>query len=352
MLTPDRISFVLLGDLPPQRKAKRMYCYEKSYVISFLLFIAVFFFISCGTGEVDGLKGKIQKELDGSPFLKEKGIKLTVIKEENGYVTIEMVEGSRIIRGIINEGVNIIDTRLDETIAYHYKSNYKDIVEGVHILRNSVNYIKKMDGVKMVLLKAAINTLSDQAEDLYAKGVQLDKSKKYTGAFKCFEKAADFGHFRAQINLGHYYYAGLGVKKDYEKAIYYLRKAAESDNIDDISDKTFAQNNLAWVYATCKDPNYRNGKKAVEIALKVFSQKPDKWNYNGTLAAAYARNGQFEKAIETGEKAIKLLKQDKKLSRAKKQKYLKQAYKALGMFKKHQAYVYEGQLKINLSQIR
>ena len=308
------------------------------YVTILILFFAAFFFIYCGTGELDGLKDKIQKELDGSPFLKEKGIKLTVIKAENGYVTIKMVEGSRLIREIINEGVNIIDTQLDETIAYHYKSNYKDIVEGVHILRNSIHHIKKMDGVKMVSLKAAINTRSDQAEDLYAKGVQLNKSKKYTEAFRCFEKAAGFGHFRAQINLGYYYYAGLGVKKDYEKAINYLRKAAESDNIDDISAKVLARNKLAWIYATCKDPKYRDGKKALELALKDYSQEPDRWCFNGTLAAAYARNGQFEKAVEKVIKAVALLKQDKKLSQAEKEGYLKIEYKALSLYKKHSAY--------------
>ena len=82
----------------------------RSPYVKVLLFITAFIFVSCGTGELGGLKGKIQKELDGSPFLQEEGIKLTVLKEENGYVTIDMVKGSRKIREKIDKGLDILAT--------------------------------------------------------------------------------------------------------------------------------------------------------------------------------------------------------------------------------------------------
>jgi len=67
-----------------------------------------------------------------------------------------------------------------------------------------------------------------------------------------------------------------------------------------------ALNNVAWVLATCKDANQHNGKRAVELALKATKLMPDKAYYFGTLAAAYARNGQFEEAIKTQVQALSM----------------------------------------------
>ncbi|MHB8907780.1 MAG: hypothetical protein ACYDAA_02740 [Syntrophales bacterium] len=67
-----------------------------------------------------------------------------------------------------------------------------------------------------------------------------------------------------------------------------------------------ALNNVAWILATCKDANQHNGKRAVELALKATKLMPDKAYYLGTLAAAYARNGQFKEAVETQVKALSM----------------------------------------------
>ena len=68
-----------------------------------------------------------------------------------------------------------------------------------------------------------------------------------------------------------------------------------------------ALNNLAWIYATHRNPAYRDGTKAVQLAEKAAEinglQRPDLLD---TLAAAYAEAGQFDKARQTAQKAIEL----------------------------------------------
>ena len=66
-----------------------------------------------------------------------------------------------------------------------------------------------------------------------------------------------------------------------------------------------ALNQLAWHFATCKDAKQHNGKRAVELGLKLTKLKPAR-NHLDTLAAAYARNGQFEKAVSTQVRALSL----------------------------------------------
>ncbi|MBW2137559.1 MAG: fused MFS/spermidine synthase [Deltaproteobacteria bacterium] len=66
-------------------------------------------------------------------------------------------------------------------------------------------------------------------------------------------------------------------------------------------------NNLAWIFATHRDPTFRNGPKAVQMAERASElgghKRPDLLD---TLAAAYAEAGRFEKARLTAQKAIKL----------------------------------------------
>jgi len=66
-----------------------------------------------------------------------------------------------------------------------------------------------------------------------------------------------------------------------------------------------ALNALAWHFATCKNPKQHDGKRAVELALKLTKLKPTR-QYLDTLAAAYARNGQFKEAVNTQVRALSL----------------------------------------------
>ena len=63
----------------------------------------------------------------------------------------------------------------------------------------------------------------------------------------------------------------------------------------------------AWVLATSREDAVRNGKEAVEPAehaVKLTSGCDA--TALATLAAAYAENGQFAKAVDSGQRAIEV----------------------------------------------
>ena len=66
-------------------------------------------------------------------------------------------------------------------------------------------------------------------------------------------------------------------------------------------------NNLAWILATTEDAKLQNPLKAVEFAEKTCKlTEYNRADFLDTLAVAYAAAGNFPKAIEIAEKAIKL----------------------------------------------
>ena len=89
---------------------------------------------------------------------------------------------------------------------------------------------------------------------------------------------------------------------EYEKAI-----SNFSEGIRLAPEDPYGLAELAWLYATCSDASFHNGPKAVELATKAceLSQWEDAWNLN-SLAAAYARIGNFEQAIQWEQKAVDL----------------------------------------------
>jgi len=68
-----------------------------------------------------------------------------------------------------------------------------------------------------------------------------------------------------------------------------------------------AQNNLAYVLASCPDAALRNGTKAVELAQEA-NQSTGGANLAvlSTLAAAYAECGRFSEAVQTAQRALAL----------------------------------------------
>ena len=68
-----------------------------------------------------------------------------------------------------------------------------------------------------------------------------------------------------------------------------------------------AQNNLAWVWATCPNSAWRNGAKALELAQRANQLSGGRDPaILGTLAAAYAETGHFPEAVASAQAAMQL----------------------------------------------
>ena len=70
---------------------------------------------------------------------------------------------------------------------------------------------------------------------------------------------------------------------------------------------------LAWMLATCPEPQYRNGPRALELAQRNLELLPEiNWNSLSVLAAASAESGDFEEAIKWITQAMKLAQNEDK----------------------------------------
>jgi tetratricopeptide (TPR) repeat protein len=102
---------------------------------------------------------------------------------------------------------------------------------------------------------------------------------------------------KALMALGHAYY----MNKDFSSAIAELKHAlAIKPNPD-------AENELAWIYATANDPNFRNPSEALRLAKHAVQTSPQPVPaILDTLAEALLQNGQPAEAVKTEKQAASL----------------------------------------------
>jgi tetratricopeptide (TPR) repeat protein len=94
----------------------------------------------------------------------------------------------------------------------------------------------------------------------------------------------------------------LAVRKGFDDAIAEYRNILALRPNDPV-----AQNDLAWLRATCPSESRRNGEEAVELARRALQHgtEPDP-GFLDTLAAAYAEVGRFPDALQTARSALNL----------------------------------------------
>jgi tetratricopeptide (TPR) repeat protein len=73
-------------------------------------------------------------------------------------------------------------------------------------------------------------------------------------------------------------------------------------------DEPMAQNNFAWILATCPDARLRHAAWAVEHARNAVKQMPDNSGFWNTLGVAQYRTGDWKAAVEALTKATQLAK--------------------------------------------
>jgi tetratricopeptide (TPR) repeat protein len=103
---------------------------------------------------------------------------------------------------------------------------------------------------------------------------------------------------------------------DYESALEIIDAEFESTDDKDLPERQKDSqsgliNNLAWVLATSPEDRLRDGKRALELALRASEFSDYKAAYIlSTLASAYAENGDFDSARKWASKAVELAESD------------------------------------------
>ena len=131
-------------------------------------------------------------------------------------------------------------------------------------------------------------------------GVTLLEQQKFEHAVKYLKQALEIypEHNNARYNLA---MSLWGLGKIPEAVEQYKQILEMKPNW------ATAANSLAWILATDKDKEIRNGDEAVKWALVACKGKGrENPEYLDTLAAAYAEAGRFEQAVETAKKSIEL----------------------------------------------
>ncbi|MDH5181660.1 MAG: tetratricopeptide repeat protein [Gammaproteobacteria bacterium] len=190
--------------------------------------------------------------------------------------------------------------RFDESLqdfALELSKNPKN--HRIYLNRGNVYTMKRQFDLAMEDYNKALKLKPDYAKAFRARGKIYHHQKKYEQALLELNAALDSdpGYARAYTTRGN-------IHNKMDK--YQLALDDHQNAVALATNDYLPPNDLAWFLATVKDKQYQNGKRAIELATQAC-ELTDYKNPGviDTLAAAYARAGRFDKAVDWQLKAIK-----------------------------------------------
>jgi tetratricopeptide (TPR) repeat protein len=148
--------------------------------------------------------------------------------------------------------------------------------------------------------RAALNAKPDYVDAYYNLGNALVRKGDAEAAIHNYRRALQFnpGFFKSYYNIARILYSQGKIGE----AIHNYQKALTINN--ETPQTLF---NLSWIYATSENKSFRNGIEAVNLADKLCKATDYRQPLAlDALAAAYAETGNFDKAVGTAQKALRL----------------------------------------------
>jgi len=214
------------------------------------------------------------------------------------------VEGLMLRAKIAMEADDIESARKDVDDAIELAP---DLVELI-LMRSAIASEQKRFGDAIIDLQKIVKNQPSEAGKnvglLMQLGLLYSLDNRPSQAIKIFGQVvkADPDYWQAYRMRGDTFLA----VKEYANAIEDFEKALKLVPLDN-EERSAILNNLSWTLSTSLNDSIRNGKRSLELGLEACElTKYERPHILSTLAAAYAEQGDFDKAVEWSEKAVKL----------------------------------------------
>jgi eukaryotic-like serine/threonine-protein kinase len=224
---------------------------------------------------------------------------------KNDEAVVQFRESVAKWRRILQQNPDVRFNQVQLAIALYYLglalNEQGNVAEAEAVLREGVAERQK---------RTDDQTVGD--DTLFILGLALLTEHKFDEAADCFRQAAEHGNVRACETVARMCEFGHGVPINRAEAAKWYQRLAELYQARVKRGDVDALNSLAWLLATCREQQVRDGLAAIGYAERAVEATQGKnASYLDTLAAAYAENGQFAEAIDAQNKAISLLVSEK-----------------------------------------